>query len=145
VNLLSSLLARQKGVKRAMSLVATLDTAALAAPLGVDSWIDPRAVTVSTILQYARGGYLRRIYPVYDDRGEIIEAEVLETAPIVGRKLREAEIPEGVRIGLVVRGEELIRASGDVELRPGDVVILFALTDQREEVAKLFRVSLGYY
>jgi trk system potassium uptake protein TrkA len=145
VNLLSSLLARQKGVARAMSLVSTLDSAALAAPLGVDSWIDPRAVTVSTILQYARGGYLRRIYPVYDDGGEIIEAEVLETAPIAGRKLREAEIPEGVRIGLVVRGEELIRPGGDVELKPGDDVILFALADQREEVAKLFRVSLGYY
>ncbi len=145
VNLLSSLLARQKGVERAMSLVSTLDSAALAAPLGVDSWIDPRAVTVSTILQYARGGYLRRIYPVFGDGGEIIEAEVLETAPIIGRKLREAEIPDGVRIGLIVRGEELIRASGDVALKPGDDVILFALADQREAVAKLFRVSLEYY
>ena len=145
VNLLSALLARQQGVERAMSLVSTLDSAALAAPLGVDSWIDPRAVTVSTILQYARGGYLRRIYPVFDDGGEIIEAEVLETAPVIGRKLREADIPDGVRIGLIVRGEELLRAGGDVELRPGDDVILFALADQREEVAKLFRVSLEYY
>ena len=145
VNLLSALLARQQGVRRTMSLVSTLDSAALAAPLGIDSWIDPRAVTVSTILQYARGGFLRRVYPVFSDAGEIIEAEVLNTAPIVGKKLREADIPEGVRIGLVVRGAELIRATGDTELQPGDDVILFARADHREEVAKLFRVSLEYF
>ena len=145
VNLLSALLARQQGARRTMSLIASLDSAALAGPLGIDSWIDPRAVTVSSILQYARGGFLRRIYPVFGEAGELIEAEALETSPIVGRKLREAELPEGVRIGIIVRDEKLIRATGDTEIRPGDDVILFARSDKREEVARLFRVSLEYF
>ena len=145
VNLLSAMLARQLGAMRSMSLVSTLDSARLAAPLNLDSWIDPRAVTVSEILQYARGGFLHRIYPVFDDAGELIEAEALETSPIIGRKLREADIPDGVRIGLILRGDQLIRATGDVEIRPGDDVILFALAEQRDAVARLFRVSLEYF
>ncbi len=145
VNLLSALLARQQGAARTMSLISSLDSAALAGPLGIDSWIDPRAVTVSSILQYARGGFLRRIYPVLGEAGELIEAEALETSPIVGRKLREAELPDGVRIGVIVRGKELIRATGDTEIRPGDDVILFARADRREDVARLFRVSLEYF
>ncbi len=145
VNLLSAMLARQLGAARAMSLISTLDSARLAAPLDIDSWIDPRAVTVSKILQYARGGFLHRIYPVFDDAGELIEAEALQTSPVIGRKLREAEMPDGVRIGLIVRGEEMIRATGDTEIRPGDNVILFTLAEQREAVARLFRVSLEYF
>ncbi len=145
VNLLSALLARQQGARRTMSLISSLDSVSLARPLGLDSWIDPRAVTVSSILQYARGGFLRRIYPVFGEAGELIEAEALETSPIVGRKLREAELPEGVRIGMIVRGEELIRPTGEAEIRPGDDVVLFARADRREDVARLFRVSLEYF
>ncbi len=145
VNLLSAMLARQQGAASAMSLVSTLDSARMAEPLGIDSWIDPRAVTVSEILQYARGGFLHRVYPVFDEAGELIEAEALETSPIIGHKLRDADMPDGVRIGLVVRGDELIRATGETEIRPGDVVILFALAEHREQVARLFRVSLEYF
>lgn len=145
VNLLSTMLARQMGAAHGMSLVSTLDSARMAVPLGIDSWIDPRAVTVSKILQYARGGFLHAIYPVFDDAGELIEAEALQTSPVIGRKLREADMPDGVRIGLIVRGEEIIRATGETEIQPGDNVILFALAEQREQVARLFRVSLEYF
>ncbi len=145
VNLLSALLARQQGAARTLSLVASLNSAALAAPLGVDSWIDPRAVTVAEILQHVRRGRIIRIYPVFDSEGEILEAEALETSPVIGKKLREAELPEGVRFGVIVRGGEVIRATGDVEIRPGDRVVLFALAEQRDEVQRMFRVSLEYF
>jgi len=145
VNLLSSLLARQEGAARTMSLIATLEATPLAGPLGLDSWIDPRAVTVAEILQHVRRGRILGIYPVLDGAAEIVEAEALETSPIIGRKLREAEIPEGVRIGAVVRGEEVVRATGDLEIRPGDKVIMFAKADQADEIQRLFRVSLEYF
>lgn len=145
VNLLSALLARQEGAAHTMSLIATLQALPLAGPLQVDSWIDPRAVTVSEILRHVRRGRISGIYPVFDGKAEIVEAAALETSPIVGRKLREADIPEGVRIGAVVRGEDVIMATGDLEIRPGDRVVLFARADMAEEIQRMFRVSPEFF
>ena len=145
VNLLSSLLARQEGAAHVMSLISSLETAPLARPLGLRSWLDPRAVTVSEILQFVRRGRIRRIYPVQGSAAEVIEAEALDTSPIINKPLREADLPDGVRIGAVVRGEEVITPGGDTQVRPGDTVILFALRDKADEVQRLFRVSLEYF
>ncbi len=145
VNLLSSLLARQEGAPRTMSLITSLEAEPLTEPLGIDSWIDPRAVTVAEILQHVRRGRIRGVYPVFDGEAEIVEAEALETSPIIGSKLRDAEIPEGMRIGAILRGEEVLAVSGDTEIRPGDRVVMFTLADKAAEVQRLFRVSLEYF
>ncbi len=145
VNLLSSLLARQEGAAHVMSLIATLEVTPLAMPLGLDSWVDPRAVTVSAILQHVRRGRIRGVYPVFDGKAEIIEAEALETSPIIGHKLRDAKIPDGVRIGAIVRDGEVLMATGESEIRPRDRIVMFALADRAEDIQRLFRVSLGYF
>ncbi|HHN66456.1 MAG TPA: Trk system potassium transporter TrkA [Thermopetrobacter sp.] len=145
VNLLSSLLARQEGAAHVMSLISSLETAPLARPLGLQSWLDPRAVTVSEILQFVRRGRIRRIYPVQGSAAEVIEAEALDTSPIINKPLREADLPGGVRIGAVVRGDEVITPGGETQVRAGDTVILFALHDRADEVQRLFRVSLEYF
>ena len=145
VNLLSSLLARREGAAHTMSLIATLKASPLAEPLGLDSWIDPRAATVSEILRHVRQGRIRGVYPVFDGAAEIVEAAALETSPIVGKKLKEAPIPEGIRIGAVVRGEEVLMATGDLEIRAGDTVVLLAAGKAASEIQHLFRVSLEYF
>ena len=145
VNLLSSLLARQEGAAHTMSLISTLEASPLAGPLGIDSWIDPRAVTVAEILQHVRRGRIRGVYPVLDGAAEIVEAEALETSPVIGKKLRDADIPEGLRIGAIVRGDEVIMATGDAEIRPGDSVVLFAKAGAANEIQRLFRVALEYF
>ncbi len=145
VNLLSALLARQEGARHTMSLISTLEATPLAGPLGIDSWIDPRAVTVAEILQHVRRGRIRGVYPVLGGKAEIVEAEALETSPVIGKKLRDADIPEGVRIGAIVRGDEVFVATGDTEIRAGDHVVMFALADMAEEIQRLFRVSLEYF
>ncbi len=145
VNLLSSLLARQEGAHHTMSLIATLEATPLAEPLGLDSWIDPRAVTVAAILQHVRRGRIRGVYPVLDGRAEIVEAQALKTSPIIGRKLKEAEIPEGIRIGAIVRGDEVFMATGSTVIEENDRVVMFALADKSEEIQRLFRVSYEYF
>jgi trk system potassium uptake protein len=59
------------------------------------SFIDPRSVTVSTILKHVRRGRIRGVHPVQNGEGEIVEAEALETSPVVGVPLRQAKLPEG--------------------------------------------------
>ncbi|NNE22049.1 MAG: Trk system potassium transporter TrkA [Rhizobiales bacterium] len=145
VNVLSSLLAKQEGAEQAMCLISGMSLGPLVSSLGIESFIDPRTVTVSTILQHVRRGRIRGVHPIQGGAGEIIEAEALETSPMIGKPLREVELPEGVRLGAVVRGEEVIIPDGQTVIKPHDRVILAALRDQVKQLQHLFRVSLEYF
>ena len=56
----------------------------LVGSLGIDAVVSPRAITVSTILQYVRRGKIRSVHSLADGFGEVIEAEALETSSLVG-------------------------------------------------------------
>ncbi|MDH3740349.1 MAG: Trk system potassium transporter TrkA, partial [Hyphomicrobiales bacterium] len=145
VNVLSSLLAKQEGAEQAMCLISGMTLGPLVSSLGIESFIDPRTVTVSSILQHVRRGRIRGVHPIQGGAGEIIEAEALETSPMIGIPLREVELPEGVRLGAVVRGDEVIIPDGQTVIKPHDRVILAALRDQVKQLQHLFRVSLEYF
>ena len=146
VNVLSSLLAKQEGSEQAMCLVSGLTLGPLVSSLGIESFIDPRTVTVSSILQHVRRGRIRGVHPIQGGAGEIIEAEALETSPMIGKPLREVELPSGVRLGALVRGDDqVIIPDGDTVIKPHDHVILMALRDQIKQLQHLFRVSLEYF
>ncbi|HFC05263.1 MAG TPA: Trk system potassium transporter TrkA [Rhizobiales bacterium] len=145
VNILASMMAKQQGALQAMSLVTGLEISSLRDRLGLDAFIDPRNVTMSSILKHARRGRIRGVHPILGGDGEIVEADVLETSPMIGNKLRDTELPEGVRIGAIVRDDKVIMPTGDTEIKANDRVVLFAMADQVQDLQHLFRVSLEYF
>ncbi|MEO0809604.1 MAG: TrkA C-terminal domain-containing protein, partial [Pseudomonadota bacterium] len=110
-----------------------------------DAQLNPRAVTVSRILQYVRRGRIRGVHEIHDSAGEIVEAEALATTPVVGRAIKDLGISEGVRFGAIMRNDEIILPRGDTELRPRDRAILFARADFVREVEQIFQVSPDYF
>ena len=145
VNILSSMMAKQQGGLQAMSLISGLDITSLRDRLGLDAIIDPRTVTISSILKHVRRGRIRGVHPILGGAGEIVEADVLETSPMIGNKLRETELPEGVRLGAIVRKNKVIMPTGDTEIKANDRVVLFAMADKVQNLKDLFRVSLEYF
>lgn len=145
VNVLAAMLAKQEGADQVMALVSSLDMTPLATPLGIDSFIDPKSVTVSSILTHVRRGRIRGVHPVQGGEGEIVEAEALETSPMIGVPLREADLPDGVRLGAIVRDDSVIIPRGQTVVKPHDKIIVFALKDRTRELQHLFRVSLEYF
>lgn len=133
------------GCKRAMALVNNPTYPPLISSLGVDVVINPRAVTVSRILQHVRRGRIHAVYSLQDGGGEIIEADALETSPLVGRPLRETGLPQGVIIGAVVREGKVIAPDGDTVIKARDRIVLFALADSIRKVEKLFSVRLEFF
>jgi trk system potassium uptake protein TrkA len=113
--------------------------------LGVGSFINPRSVTVSRILRHVRRGRIRGVFTLGNGEAEILEAEALETSPLVGKPLREFEFGQGVRIGAILRGDKVIVPSGDVRIESGDFVIVFALSKSVRQVEQMFRVSIDFF
>jgi len=145
INILSSLLAKQLGAQRILSLLNEKSFAIFARGLGIDAYVNPRQITVSKILQHVRRGRIRGVHALLDGAGELIEAEALETSPLVGKPLRDVELPDGLRLGAVVRNGQVLMPKGDFVVRAHDRVVLFALPERIKRVEQLFRVALEFF
>jgi trk system potassium uptake protein len=144
-NLLACALAKQSGVGLAISLTNDAVFTRLAGDLGVDATINPRATTVSSILRHVRRGRIRQVYSIGEGEGEILEAQVLVTSPIAGRRIRDAGFPTGAIVGAVMTRDGLKRPEGDLVINEGDVLVVFALRDAVKQVEQLFRVSVDFF
>ncbi len=145
VNILSSVLAKRLGCKTNLSLLNNTSYHDFTRTLGIDAHINPRSVTISKVLQHVRRGRIRGVHSIQNGMAEIIEAEALDTSSLVGKPLREQELPEGIRIGAICRGGEVIFPDGDAIIKAKDRVIVFAMRDRVKQVEQMFRVSLEYF
>lgn len=145
VNLLTSALAKQLGCKSSLALINSANYSGLIRSLNIDAQINPRSVTVSRVLQHVRRGRIRRVHTIHNGAGEIIEAEVLETAPILEKPLRDIKLSDGVRLGIVIRDGKYIQPTGGMELEAKDRVVFFALADHIREVEQMLRVRPDYF
>jgi trk system potassium uptake protein TrkA len=77
--------------------------------------------------------------------GELIEAEALETSDLVGKPLKEVNLPAGVMLGAIVRDGEMICPRGSTVVQAKDRVVMFASEDVIRKVEKIFSVQLEYF
>ena len=145
VNILSGVIAKRLGCKANLVLLNSPTYHDFASTLGIDAQVNPRAVTVSKVLQHVRRGRIRAVHNIQNGQAEIIEADALETSPLVGATLRELDLPRGMRIGAVYRDGQAITPSGSLRIKPKDRVVIFALRDSLKQVEQLFRVSLEFF
>ncbi|MGB3720130.1 MAG: Trk system potassium transporter TrkA [Proteobacteria bacterium] len=145
VNILASALAKHLGCRRTLCLINSPGYTSMVRSFGIDAQVNPRAITLSRILQFVRRGRIRSVHSIQDGAGELIEAEAIETAPIIGKPLKELAIAEGVRFGAIVRNGQVFAPKGTTELEPKDRAILFVRSDYVRQVEQLFRVSPEYF
>ena len=145
VNLLTTMLARNEGCERALCLINNTSFLPLGQSIGLDISINPRAITVSSVLQHIRKGHVLAVHTIEDGEAEIIEAEVLETSAFVGQKLRQLNLPDTMRIGAIYRNDEVMMPRGNFEFKVGDRIVLFVLTDAVNEAENFFSVGLEYF
>jgi trk system potassium uptake protein TrkA len=145
VNILSSVMAKRLGCKSNLALINNPAYLDITKPVGIDATVNPGTVTVSRVLQHVRRGRIRAVHSIQRGAAEIIEAEALETSPLVGPILRELDLPDGMRIGAIYRDGEVIKPSGSLRIKPKDRVVIFALAHAVKQVEQMFRVSLEFF
>ncbi|NMG38483.1 Trk system potassium transporter TrkA [Chelativorans sp. ZYF759] len=145
VNILSSVMAKQLGCKSNLTLLNNPAYHDFAGILGIDAQVNPRSVTISRVLQHVRRGRIRAVHSVQKGAAEIIEAEALETSPLVGPPLRDLDLPEGMRLGAIYRDGQVLKPSGDLKIKPKDRVVIFAMAGAVKQVEQMFRVSLEFF
>ena len=144
-NLLASVRAKELGCKMAICLINDPTLVPLMGPLDIDAYINPRATTVSSILRHIRHGRVRGVYSVGDAEAELIEAQVLGTSPMAGQRIKDIDFPEGTIIAGVMTKEGVKKPTGETRINEGDVVAIFAMTDDVPEVERLLQVTIDFF
>lgn len=138
-NMLSSLLAKDLGVRKVVALINKIDYLPLVRKVGIDAAVSPRISAVNTILKYVRRGVVISVAALRGIEAEVIEFSVEPGSSIAGQTLAEIAFPKSSLVGAVIRGDAVIVPTGQLTLAHGDRVAVLALPDAVGTVEKLFQ------
>ena len=127
--------------KRTMALINKPNYSLLKSSLKIDDLIDPRLTTVSSILKHVHKGTIENAYSILNGEYEVIEAEIIETSELVNKELKSSNLPDEIRIGAVLRKDEIIIPRSNFVFQKKDIVVFLAKKDQIQLVENLFRLS----
>jgi len=146
VNILSSLLAKQAGCSRIVVLMNNaIAYSSLVSSLNIDVVVNPREITVSSILQHLRKGKILSVHSICKGKTEIIEAEAIEHSEVVGKHLSTLSIPEGVMIVAIIHKGKLVYPEDSTIIYSGDRVIVANYSHMTKKVEKLFDTRYDFY
>jgi trk system potassium uptake protein TrkA len=135
-SLLAALLAKRVGADRAIAVVEQPRYVELFEAVGVDVAVNPREVTAEEITRFTRDRRAENVAIVGSGGAEVLEVEIDDESALAGRPIVEgvADLPDGVVVGAIARGEDLVTPRGDTVVEVGDHVVAFAQADAVEEV-----------
>jgi trk system potassium uptake protein len=141
-NILSAMLAKRLGARKVMALVNKPSYAELIESGSIDIAVSPQMITIGSLLAHVRRGDVVRVHSLRRGAAEALEAIIHgddRSSRVVGKRIEDVKLPDGVAIGAIVRGAQVIMAHHDTVLAADDHVILF-LSDRRhvEAVERLF-------
>ncbi len=147
-NIMSALLAKRLGASKVICLIANMAYVDLLQGGEIDIVLSPQQITTTSLLKHVRRGDMSNIYSLRRGAAEAVEyiAHGDEgSSKVVGQRIGDINLPEGVTIGAIVRGEDVIIAHRHVKIESEDHVIFF-LVDRNQiyEVEKLFQVSFTF-
>ena len=127
--------------KRTMALINKPKYSLLQSSLKIDDLIDPRMNTVSSILKHVHKGTIETAYSILNGEYEVIEAEIINTSELINKELKNSNLPEEIRIGAILRGEDIIIPRSNFVFKKKDIVVFLAKRDHLSVVENMFRIS----
>ena len=127
--------------KRTMVLTTKPNYSLLQSSLNIDDLIAPRMNTVSSILKHVHKGTIESAYSILNGEYEVIEAEIIETSDLINKELKNADLPEEIKIGAVLREKEVIIPRSNYIFKKNDMIVFIAKKDQIPLVENIFRIS----
>lgn len=148
-NIMSSMLAKRLGARKVMALINNPAYVDLVQGGEIDIAISPQQATIGSLLTHVRRGDVVKVHSLRRGAAEAMEAIAhgdAGSSKVVGKAIRDIDLPEGTTIGAIVRNEEVLIAHDKTVVEADDHVILF-LVDRKKipEVERLFQVGFSFF
>lgn len=142
-NLLMALMAKQAGVHKTIAKVSRQNYNHIIDKLGIDVAINPINITASSILKFVRGGKVASVSLLLGGKGEVTEIIATQDMPYIGKPIKKLNLPTGIIIGTIIRGQEIIIPNGDSIILANDRLVVFTLEENKDHLKQLFQPGKG--
>lgn len=129
-NIISAALAKQLGAKKSICLLNHSAYVKLLQQTGIDLVVLPNQETLGAILKYVRKGDVARVSSLCGGSAEAIEAiahQDKHELSVVGLRVDQVDLPEGVVLGALIRNQEVMPIHHDTRFEENDHIVMFAL------------------
>jgi trk system potassium uptake protein TrkA len=141
-NMMACVLAEKTGMKkRTIAIVNKTNYNLLQDSLNIDDLVDPRMTTVSRIMEHVHRGTIGTVYSLLDGDYEFIEAKILEKSELVNKKIKDSNLPEDIRVGAVLRKNQVIIPRSNFVFENDDLVVFLAKREELKAVESIFSVG----
>ncbi len=143
VNIITTLLAQHSNVSRSVALINKSEYLNIASKIGMDAVVSKQSLTVNTVRRFIYQSQVESIAGLPGIEAQLIEYIACEGCHISNNELKKVKFPKNAMVGLVMRQDEVIIPHGDTKIQPGDKVLVFAMPEAFNAVAKLFAEGQG--
>ena len=137
-NILAAMLAKKLGVKKVIAEVENLNYINLAENMGIDTIINKKLITASNIFRFTMNTDVQAIKCLTGCDAEVLEFIVKPNSPATKAAIKDLEFPDDAIIGGIVRGDNTLIATGNMEIKAYDRVVVFALPSAISKIGKFF-------
>jgi len=137
-NLIACQLAKQQfGVPKTIARVKNPKNEAIMQTLGVDITVSSTSIITSVIQSELPHSRIRQVLNLHAGQLEIMEYRLDAKSPVVGRHLRELEVPHSANIVTIFRDGEAVVPRGETQFQAGDVVLALVKIPAEPAIRKL--------
>lgn len=138
-NIISCLVAKNKHVKKTISLVENIDYIHISQNIGVDTMINKKLIAANFIFRYIRQGEVISLTSIHGVEAEILEFIVKAGSKITEKEIKALDFPKGAIIGGVVRNGVGHTTMGDFQFRPKDRAVVLCRPECIRAVEQFFK------
>ncbi|MCU0413512.1 MAG: Trk system potassium transporter TrkA [Ignavibacteriaceae bacterium] len=138
-NIITCLLAKHLGVKKAIGLVDKVEYIPLTQTIGLDSLINKKLIAANNISRFIRKSEVVALSTLEGIDADIMEYVVQPNSLITKKPIKDLSFPKEAIIGGIIRGEESMIAVGDTRIQNGDKVVVFSLPGGVKQTEKFFK------
>ncbi len=138
-NLLLSLIAKRNGVEDVVTKISRNSYGSLTEHLGVDMIINPMEMCAASILRYIEREGIVIFSKIIQGQAEFVEIIADGTMVLTEKPLAELDLPAGVLIASVHRGNEVIIPKGSTRILAHDRVLILSLLSSTVSLEALLK------
>ena len=138
-NIITSLMAKDHGVHKAIASVDNIDYTRISQSIGVDTIINVKLIAANNVFRFVRKGKIEAIASLDGVDAEIIEFIIQKDNRLTKASIGELHLPADAVIAGIIRGDEHIFPDKDFVIQKDDRVIVFVHHGAISRIEKIFR------
>ena len=137
-NAIVALQAKRLGIERVIAIARDPDYVSLLEDNGIVCISAPYA-TAAMVENFLDRPQVADLFEIESGVASLIDMVVPEESSVVGRRIRDIEVPEQCVVAAVLRDDEFVVPRGQTEIRAGDEVVFVGPQEDIQTAHRLFK------